>query len=45
MPVDQQRDADARVEKLWTTLDTRKEGAIDFNGLKKGLKKMDHRKI
>jgi len=34
---------DARVEKLWQTLDTRKEGQLDFNGLKKGLKKMDHR--
>ena len=35
---------DARVEELWQTLDTRKEGHLDFNGLKKGLRKMDHRK-
>lgn len=34
---------DARVEELWQTLDTRKEGALDLSGLKKGLKKMDHR--
>ncbi len=34
---------DARVEKLWQTLDTRKEGYLDFNGLRKGLKRMDHR--
>jgi solute carrier family 25 phosphate transporter 23/24/25/41 len=45
MPVDQQRGADAHVEKLWTILDARKEGAVDLNGLKRGLKKMDHRKI
>ncbi len=34
---------DARVEQLWRTLDTRKEGQLDLNGLKKGLRKMDHR--
>ncbi len=34
---------DARVEELWQTLDTRKEGQLDLNGLKKGLKKIDHR--
>ncbi len=34
---------DARVEELWQTLDTRKEGQLDLNGLKKGLQKMDHR--
>jgi solute carrier family 25 phosphate transporter 23/24/25/41 len=36
---------DARVEQLWRTLDTRKEGHLDLNGLKKGLRKMDHREI
>lgn len=32
-----------RVDKLWETIDTRKQGYVDYNGLKKGLKKMDHR--
>lgn len=34
-----------RVDKLWETLDTRKEGHIDLTGLKKGLKKIDHREF
>ncbi|CAG8334849.1 unnamed protein product [Penicillium salamii] len=34
---------DKRVAKLWETLDTRREGHIDLHGLKKGLKKIDHR--
>lgn len=34
---------DQRVKNLWGTLDVRREGQIDINGLKKGLKKMDHR--
>lgn len=34
---------DQRVVKIWEALDTRREGQIDFNGLKKGLKKIDHR--
>lgn len=34
---------DQRVKNLWDTLDVRREGEIDLNGLKKGLKKMDHR--
>ncbi|KAF2145413.1 uncharacterized protein K452DRAFT_324418 [Aplosporella prunicola CBS 121167] len=33
---------DARVEALWRTLDTRRQGHLDLNGLKKGLRKMDH---
>lgn len=33
---------DQRVVKIWEALDTRREGQIDFNGLKKGLKKIDH---
>lgn len=36
---------DKRVDKLWETLDTRKEGHIDLTGLKKGLKKIDHREF
>ena len=35
---------DARVDKLWSTLDTRKQGHLDLAGLKKGLRKLDHRK-
>ena len=34
---------DARVEKLWRTLDTQEEGELDIDGLKKGLRKIDHR--
>ena len=34
---------DARVEKLWRTLDTRNEGQLNLSGLKKGLIKIDHR--
>lgn len=34
---------DARVEALWTQLDTRKQGHLDLNGLKRGLRKIDHR--
>ncbi|KAF1968355.1 calcium dependent mitochondrial carrier protein-like protein [Bimuria novae-zelandiae CBS 107.79] len=33
---------DARVEALWATLDTRKQGHLDLAGLKKGLRKIDH---
>ena len=33
----------ARVQKLWKVLDTRNEGQLNLNGLKKGLSKMDHR--
>jgi len=34
---------DARVEKLWRTLDASGRGYLDLNGLKKGLDKIDHR--
>ena len=33
---------DRRIVDLWKELDTRNEGQIDVNGLKKGLKKIDH---
>jgi solute carrier family 25 phosphate transporter 23/24/25/41 len=36
---------DKRVAKLWETLDTRREGHIDLTGLRKGLKKIDHREF
>lgn len=42
-PNESKNDRDQRVAKLWETLDARKEGHIDLNGLRKGLKKIDHR--
>ncbi|RFU31382.1 hypothetical protein B7463_g4949, partial [Scytalidium lignicola] len=33
---------DARVEKLWKRLDPQNKGELDVNGLRKGLKKIDH---
>lgn len=36
---------DARVDALWTTLDTRKQGYLDLAALKKGLRKLDHRML
>jgi len=43
MDGESQNAQDARVEQLWRALDTRKEGQLDLNGLKRGLRKMDHR--
>lgn len=37
-------DREKRVSKLWETLDVRKEGQIDLNGLKRSFRKIDHRK-
>ncbi|KAL9105290.1 MAG: hypothetical protein Q9227_009505 [Pyrenula ochraceoflavens] len=42
MDGESQNARDTRIESLWRTLDTKKEGQIDINGLRKGLKKMDH---
>ena len=36
---------DARCKKLWQVLDTAKEGQLNINGLKKGLREMDHRSL
>ena len=33
---------DRRIQDLWKTLDTRSQGQLDLDGLKKGLKKLDH---
>ncbi|KAJ5568273.1 Calcium dependent mitochondrial carrier protein [Penicillium hetheringtonii] len=41
-PGESKDERDERVARLWDTLDARKEGHIDLNGLKKGLKKIDH---
>lgn len=38
-----QNQKDKRVEDLWRRLDTQGSGFLDFKGLKKGLKKIDHR--
>jgi len=43
MDGEDKRSQDARVEKLWRALDTRSEGQLNLNGLKKGLGKIDHR--
>jgi solute carrier family 25 phosphate transporter 23/24/25/41 len=43
MEGESQDEREKRLEKLWRTLDTRDEGQLDLNGLKKGLRKMDHR--
>ena len=43
MDGESQNAQDARVERLWRTLDTRQEGQLDLNGLKKGLRRLDHR--
>ncbi|KAL8931028.1 MAG: hypothetical protein Q9208_000130 [Pyrenodesmia sp. 3 TL-2023] len=42
MEPDDQKAQDARVEKLWRTLDTQEEGRLDVRGLKRGLRKIDH---
>ncbi|EFE33963.1 uncharacterized protein ARB_07427 [Trichophyton benhamiae CBS 112371] len=39
------RERDERIERLWSSLDTRGEGQVDFKGFKKGLKKIDHRML
>ena len=44
MDSEDQKTKDERVEKLWHTLDTRKEGQLNLQGLQKGLGIMDHRK-
>lgn len=43
-PNESKNERDQRVAKLWETLDARREGHLDLNGLRKGLKKIDHRK-
>ena len=35
---------DKRVEELWRKLDPQGKGELDFRGLQRGLKKIDHRK-
>ncbi|MCJ1271411.1 hypothetical protein MMC22_011311 [Lobaria immixta] len=42
MDREDQKAQDERVKKLWQTLDTRKEGRLSLQSLKKGLGEMDH---
>ncbi len=39
-----QNERDRRVEDLWRKLDPAGHGELDFKGLQKGLKRIDHRK-
>lgn len=36
---------DARVEKLWKALDTKKEGQLTLDALQKGLARINHRTV
>lgn len=42
--VETQNQRDARVEELWRKLDLDRSGELDWKGLKRGLRKIDHRK-
>lgn len=44
MDGEDQKAQDARVKELWDALDTKHEGRLNLNGLKKGLNKINHRK-
>ncbi|KAK8250539.1 calcium dependent mitochondrial carrier protein-like protein [Phyllosticta capitalensis] len=37
-----QQAQDARVQALWEQLDTKRQGQLDLNALKRGLRKIDH---
>lgn len=38
-----QNQRDVRVEELWVKLDPNRTGELDFRGLQRGFKKLDHR--
>lgn len=40
-----QNERDKRVEELWRKLDPQATGELDLKGLKKGLRKIDHRQL
>ncbi len=40
-----QNERDKRVEELWKKLDPTGQGELDFKGLQKGLRRIDHREI
>lgn len=39
-----QTQRDARIQKLWKKLEPSSSGELDLAGLKKGFRKLDHRK-
>ena len=39
-----QNQRDARLEQLWTKLDYQHKGELDWKGLQRGLRKIDHRR-
>jgi solute carrier family 25 (mitochondrial phosphate transporter), member 23/24/25/41 len=45
MEGEDQRAQDERVERLWQDLDTQGEGKLSLQGLRRGLRKMDHRRL
>lgn len=45
MEDEDQRAQKERVERLWQTLDTQREGKLSLHGLKRGLQKLDHRRF
>lgn len=45
MEEESQEQREARVRSLWAQLDTRNEDSLDLPGLKRGLTKLDHRKL
>ena len=38
-----QNERDKRVEELWRKLDPQGKGELDFKGLQRGLRRIDHR--
>jgi solute carrier family 25 phosphate transporter 23/24/25/41 len=40
-----QNQRDKRVEELWLKLDPQRTGELDLKGLRKGLRKIDHRRL
>jgi solute carrier family 25 phosphate transporter 23/24/25/41 len=40
-----QNQRDKRVEELWRKLDPAGHGELDFKGLQRGLKRIDHREL
>ena len=43
MEMGSQNQRDKRVEELWHRLDAQGHGELDFRGLQKGLRRIDHR--
>lgn len=45
MEDEDQHTRDERIQKLWQTLDTQREGKLSLQGLRRGLHELDHRKF